>query len=307
LSGDNSGFDGVVNSVKSVTRFASASAGSAAASWTISGSGLLDFGGGTIHFGSLATAYTYVPITTANASGDYVMVVGERNEDSSYLGVIGQGTGATSLALTKSGSGIFTLGAANTYKGATTVDGGTLRVDGSLLANSTVTVNAGGTLGGNGIVNGSVTVDADGHLAPGDPTGSLVVSSLSLAAGAAYDVQINGSSFALNATEEYGRTKILTGSINVEGVSLTADMGTYLPTSSDILFGIVQNETANAISGTFEGLPEGEMLPGTSEYGLRISYTGNVGDSSVGGPGTGNDIILYSTVRPQSVTLVVIR
>ena len=65
-----------------------------------------------------------------------------------------EGTGS----LTKSGSGTWTLGAVNTYDGATTVSAGTLLVTGA-LGNTAVTVN-GGTFGGTGTVGGSFSLNS---------------------------------------------------------------------------------------------------------------------------------------------------
>jgi autotransporter-associated beta strand protein len=56
------------------------------------------------------------------------------------------GTAVGSFSIDKSGNGTWTLtGTGNTYTGATTVDGGTLRVLSSIATSSGVTVNAGGT------------------------------------------------------------------------------------------------------------------------------------------------------------------
>jgi outer membrane autotransporter protein len=48
-----------------------------------------------------------------------------------FNGVIGDGTGGGTLALTKAGTGIMTLGGANTYTGATTINAGTLALAGT--------------------------------------------------------------------------------------------------------------------------------------------------------------------------------
>ena len=67
-------------------------------------------------------------------------------------------------ALIKSGSGTWTLTAANTYTGVTTINGGTLVVTGS-LSTGTVTVNANASLGGTGTINSKTTLANNGRLA----------------------------------------------------------------------------------------------------------------------------------------------
>src|SRR5262249_19684788 len=95
-------------------------------------------------------------------------------------GVI-RGAGTT---FTKQGAGTFTLGAANTYTGATTISAGTLLINGSTAATSTVSVN-GGTLGGSGTANGSGTINTGGAINPGPAgaVGTLTVGSLSVNGG----------------------------------------------------------------------------------------------------------------------------
>ena len=65
--------------------------------------------------------------------------------------------------LTKLGLGALILATNNTYQGATVVSNGTLLVNGSLDPASTVTVQAGGTLGGSGTVGGAVAFNSGSH------------------------------------------------------------------------------------------------------------------------------------------------
>lgn len=71
-------------------------------------------------------------------------------------------------AITKQGTGTWTLSGANTNEGATTINSGTLLINGSSAANNAYTVNGGatqglqGTLGGTGTIGGSVTLATNG-------------------------------------------------------------------------------------------------------------------------------------------------
>ena len=73
----------------------------------------------------------------------------------------------------------------------TTVNGGTLIVNGSIVA--PVTVNSGGTLGGTGTIANTVTVNSGGTIAPGTSPGILNTGTLTLTAGSTLTVEINGT------------------------------------------------------------------------------------------------------------------
>lgn len=107
-------------------------------------------------------------------------------------------TGSGGLGLT--GGGAFEIvGSANTYSGQTLLQSGSLRVNGS-LANSTVVVSQGTTLGGTGTVGGVV---ASGVVAPGNSIGTLhVVGDVAFDEGAIYQVEVNadGDSDLIAAT-----------------------------------------------------------------------------------------------------------
>ncbi len=96
-------------------------------------------------------------------------------------------------ALTKSGPSSVTLGGANTYSGATTVEEGVLLISGS-IASGGVTVQHTATLGGSGTIGGNVTVEEGGTLSPGTSIGILTVNGdLTIESGSTTSVEVNRS------------------------------------------------------------------------------------------------------------------
>ncbi|TFV73198.1 autotransporter domain-containing protein [Bradyrhizobium frederickii] len=135
-------------------------------------------------------------------------------------------SGSFGTVTVEAGTTIFT--AASNYTGATTVNGGTLAVNGSIV--SSTTVNSGGTLSGIGMV-GSVTVNSGGRLAPGSgaPGSVLTISgSLAMQSGALYLVQL-GSVTASRA--DVSGTATLTGA----GVQVRLAPGSTVAKQSTIL------------------------------------------------------------------------
>jgi autotransporter-associated beta strand protein len=101
--------------------------------------------------------------------------------------------GGLGCSLNFVGPGILSLTGAETYTGVTTISNGTLDVDGSLAAASSVTVSNGGVLAGVGTVNGTVTVESGGGIAAGDQAiGKLTINnSLTLDAGSSNAIKVS--------------------------------------------------------------------------------------------------------------------
>jgi autotransporter-associated beta strand protein len=93
-------------------------------------------------------------------------------------------SGSGIFGLIRTGSGVQTLTGANTYTGATQIQGGVLLINGSTSASSAVTVS-GGVLGGSGSVNGSVTVSGSGTVTAGSQfvPGALTTGALTFNGG----------------------------------------------------------------------------------------------------------------------------
>jgi autotransporter-associated beta strand protein len=177
LGGSNSMTSGTItlaNNTNAV-RFANANAGNANVSWVFSNTTVnkdtLDFGTGTISFGSMTGAGTI----QGNAAGTKTISAGALGLNDSFSGVITNGSGT--LALTKIGSGTMTLSGANTYTGATTVNAGTLALGAAnrLSSSSAMTLNGGtfATGGFNQTLN-TLTLSSASTLDFGSGTSALV-------------------------------------------------------------------------------------------------------------------------------------
>ena len=145
--------------------------------------------------------------------------------------------------LTLGGTGLLTLSGADTYAGATVVNGGVLEVSGSIV--SPTTVNAGGALAGAGAV-GAVNVNSGGVLAPGGITSNgntlTVNGNLTFASGST--LAIAASPTASTNVAVKGQTQINGGS-----VAVTAGAGTYAPSTTYTLI-----NATGGVSGAFVGV-----------------------------------------------------
>src|SRR5207247_1503751 len=187
---------------------------------SISGSGQIDLGTGTLRAG------------TDNAS-------------STFSGLI-VGTGQ----VFKFGTGTWTLNGNNTYSGHTTVSAGTLAVNGS-QPNSDVTVNGTATLGGDGVVG---DLDVFGNLRPGSSPAILTTSNFVFHSSASdFFVELNGTTPGTGYDQVKAR-----GSVGLSNATLHATLGFQSAISNS--FTIIDNDAAEAVTNTFNGLAEGATL-----------------------------------------------
>jgi autotransporter-associated beta strand protein len=108
-------------------------------------------------------------LTNSGAASATVALGLNGNFTNTFSGVVADAAPTNAISFIKNGSATEILAGANSYRGTTTVNVGTLLINGSLGTNS-VTVN-GGRLGGNGVIGGPVNVQAGGTLSPG--TGAI--------------------------------------------------------------------------------------------------------------------------------------
>jgi len=172
--------------------------------------------------------------------------------------------------LGKAGPATLTLSGASTNAGGVVAVQGTLVITGSLTGPVQVLNNA--ILRGTGTIGGTVTIDTGATIAPGLSPGQINTGNLALAGIAQFEIL--GPALGT----QYDNINV-TGTVNVTGATLQL-IGAYVPVPGDV-FRLITNDGADAVTGTFAGLPEGTTV-NFNGVPLRLSYIG----------GTGNDVVL---------------
>ncbi|MEK7781193.1 MAG: autotransporter-associated beta strand repeat-containing protein, partial [Verrucomicrobiota bacterium] len=242
---------------------------------TISTSGLLDLGGYSDAIGSLAGSGNVVMVGPADFE------TGSDNTSTTF-----DGSMSGSANFWKHSTGTQTLNGTNIYTGLTLVEGaGKLLVNGA-QPQSPVIISNSATLGGSGIV-GHITADSSATVAPGSSAGILTSSNVTFAAGSTFQVELNGPA----AGTGYDQLNVR-GSATLGNAMLAATLG-FAPTAG-VPLTILNNDGADAITGTFNGLPNNSFLT-IGGLLFQIRYNG----------GTGNDVTLTPTNTISLASLTV--
>ncbi|WP_116491428.1 autotransporter-associated beta strand repeat-containing protein [Caulobacter radicis] len=173
---------------------------------------------------------------TSGLIGDAVVNGGltfDRSDSVSFSGVV---SGSGALRQVGSGNLILTSNSSG-FTGTTAVDAGRLTVNGS-LADSTLTVASGATLGGAGAV-GDTVIQSGGHLAPGSggSIGSVatlsIAGDLTLASGSNLDIELVAPG-ASSASPGVSDRVVVSGDLALNGVvnlsqtpAMAAGLGYY--------------------------------------------------------------------------------
>jgi autotransporter-associated beta strand protein len=187
------------------------------------------------------------------------------------------------FGLTKAGSGSLTLSGNNTYTGTTTIAAGTLTVNGSQGQSNVNFSQSNSTLAGTGTVGNITTTANTNKVTPGN-SGAGILNTSNLSGALNYTLDINGAV----AGSGYDQLNV-TGTVNLTGASLGGAVGGGYAPAVGTQFTIINNDGADAITGTFTGLAEGATVT-ISNRNFTISYVG----------GTGNDVVLTRVAGPAS-------
>jgi autotransporter-associated beta strand protein len=226
--------------------------------------------GGTIDFNAQRQTFSSVTVTRGSMTGSLNTTVNTRgtvaatsfafnvaaSDTASASAVLADSTAAATL--TKTGGGVATLTAPNTYTGATVVNGGTLNVSGSHAAALPYAVNAGGTLGGTGSIAAAVNV-VGGTIAPGSGgVGTLTTAAVTLDANSTLALEIA-------STSSSDKLVVSGAALAANGKIVPSLVGGFVPAASDS-FEVV---TAGSLVGLFTN-PFGYARTADGKGGLLI-------------------------------------
>jgi hypothetical protein len=147
-----------------------------------------------------------------------------------------------------------------------------------------VTVNGTGTLSGSGTITGAVNVSASGaKINPGATAGAVGT----LATGAL--TLSSASVFSVDMTSTTADQISVTGAVSITSASLELNIPTNTVFAAGQSFTLINNDLADAISGTFSNAPAGsnEIIDG---YAWIVTYTG----------GTGNNFVITAVPEPST-------
>ncbi|QDU26773.1 Hemolysin, chromosomal [Anatilimnocola aggregata] len=216
-------------------------------------------GSGNLNLGGATRTFTVDDVTASTAN------------DLTISAVVGNGE------LTKTGAGTLELSSANTYAGATAVNGGTLLVNGSIT--SDVVVTSPGTLGGTG--NGSTTglitgnVSGNGTFAAGNSPGIMTITGNFTPTGTvAFEVNPPANTAGTHF-DQY----LVNGSVDLSGATLTF-AGTTGAVAANQLITLIQNNLVDLTTASSSPAPGASVTINGNSY--RIFYNG----------GDGNDVVL---------------
>jgi autotransporter-associated beta strand protein len=281
------------------------------ANGTGSGS-ILNNGNGTLTFSNP----TFNPSAGAITVSRTLTLGGTNTGTNEIQGVIQNNNGTTGpVALAVSGS-VWQLAGANTYTGATSVTAGTLQLDGSTHASSTVGIATAGTLTGSGTVNGNATLTGNGVInkSAGTIAGTLAVTGGNWNGAGVVTGLVTSSSGVFNIGG--GANLTANGNLNVTGGSFSGTDATSTLTGSLNYTSTTTSSFGGVIAGsgktvTVNAATTRLALGGTNTYDgattvgaglLTVDATGTINNTSGVSIGGGNFNYNSSTALTRPVS-----
>jgi hypothetical protein len=257
----------------------------------------------TLNVTGTLTTQGNVTIQNLTVSGGTVTISGTLTVTGMFLWTGGtiNGTSTDNLVVqqgaTLSGANNKVLDTINaTITGGVTVSGtGTLSlVNGAqwMLLSGTFTNMS--TIIGDGTFTGAL--NNEGVLKPGHSPGRIKnIGPYTQTSVGTLQTQVGGTTAATG----YDQLEV-NGSISLAGVLQVQQINNFVPVLGDS-FTVLQNDTTNAITGTFSGLPEGATIPvqGTDDYGQPYSISFAI--SYLAGPNTHSVVLTNQTPLPTQV------
>jgi fibronectin-binding autotransporter adhesin len=238
--------------------------------------------------GQISTAGFALTLNPANA-----------NNTMTINGVI---TGAG--AVTKTGLGLTTLSAVNTYNGSTIVSAGTLSVTGSTASGSTVSVSSGATLAGTGTVGGATTVQAGATLSPGVSAAGVLSLSNGLALNGAAVFDLGAPGALANGASDLVQ---ITGSLNFSASSSLSfnTLAGYSTTGEYVLFTYTGTRTGTIPAGnvTLPAGYQGVLIYDDVNRQVRLGSLPSLHITAVSNGGTGTFTYALSGLDTSSLSL----
>ena len=292
LAGSNTfaGGAAVDSNPTAVLRMGAANAlpsGPGAGDLTVSGSGTFDLNGNTTNLNGLWGNGT-LDNTSATPA---VLVVGNNNVTSTYAGVMQNTGGASTLALTKTGTGAFTLASTNFFGGTTTVRQGTLVLGAAGAVPGDIAVT-GGTLDATQFAQGigSLTMSPGGGL-------NLSLGNLLTCTGTA---TLAGTIDILNFTS--GTAELMSYGSLAPSSSFTTVLG--LTSAYKLAYNLGQLDIV-AAAVPFTGLGAWGTGVGAATWSNSTNWTDANGNNGVPGDGTRTtpDTAAFSGSGSTAITL----
>ncbi len=239
------------------------------------GTRVVNFNGGTLKAAAASTSFFAAGVASAATVTGTSSTI---DNDGFAIGIGQVLSGTGGLKFAGSGAGATTLTSVNLYSGATNVNSGTLLVNGSLAAASTVNVASvaflGGGVGGTaGTINGSV-ISSGGTIVPGSAStvGTLAIGGNLTLTGGIISLNLSGTS----NTQGGANNDLITvgGNVTADGVVLVSPVfsGGAPANGTSYTFGTYVGTLGG--SGSFAAASRAINVDTSTANQLKLTYTG---------------------------------